>query len=86
MRRGRRVGGWIVALVLLLAVGVLGWAVARPYVVARAASASVQLDPRAESFLTEGEKAMADGNLDQAQEDLGKASALAENDPRVQTR
>jgi len=29
MRRGRRVGGWIVALVLLLAVGVLGWAVAR---------------------------------------------------------
>jgi predicted Zn finger-like uncharacterized protein len=83
MRRGRRVGGWIVALVLLLAVGVLGWAVARPYVVARAASTAVQLDPRAESFLAEGEKAVTDGDLDQAQEDLSKASALAETDPRV---
>jgi tetratricopeptide (TPR) repeat protein len=83
MRRGRRVGGWIVALVLLLAVGVLGWAVARPYVVARNASAAAQLDPRAESFLAEGEKAMSDGNLDQAAEAFDKASALAENEPRV---
>jgi predicted Zn finger-like uncharacterized protein len=83
MRRGRRVGGWIVALVLLLAVGVLGWAVARPYVVARNASAAAQLDPRAESFLAEGEKAIADGNLDQAAEAFDKASALAESEPRV---
>jgi predicted Zn finger-like uncharacterized protein len=83
MRRGRRVGGWIVALVLLLAVGVLGWAVARPYVVARNASAAAQLDPRAESYLAEGEKAIADGNLDQAAEAFDKASALAENEPRV---
>jgi predicted Zn finger-like uncharacterized protein len=83
MRRGRRVGGWIVALVLLLAVGVLGWAVARPYVVARNASAAAQLDPRAESFLAEGEKAMTDGNLEQAAEAFDKASALAEEEPRV---
>ena len=65
MRRGRRVGGWIVALVLLLAVGVLGWAVARPYIVARNASAAAQLDPRAESFLArgrEGDGAMATSN------------------------
>lgn len=83
MRRGRRVGGWIVALVLLLAVGVLGWAIARPYVVARSASASAQLDPRAEAFLAEGEKAMGEGNLDQAREAFDKASALAESEPRV---
>jgi predicted Zn finger-like uncharacterized protein len=83
MRRSRRVGGWIVALVLLLAVGVLGWAVARPYLVARNASAAAQLDPRAEAFLAEGEKAIADGNLDQAAEAFDKASALAEDEPRV---
>jgi predicted Zn finger-like uncharacterized protein len=83
MRRGRRVGGWVVALVLLLAVGVLGWALARPYLAANTAPAAPQLDPRAEAFLATGEKAMADGNLDQAQEALDKASALAETDPRV---
>ncbi len=83
MRRGRRVGGWIVALVLLLAVGVLGWAVARPYVAARSTSAAVALDTRAEAFLAQGEKSIADGDLDQAQEDFDKASALAESEPRV---
>jgi predicted Zn finger-like uncharacterized protein len=83
MRRGRRVGGWVVALVLLCAVGVLGWALARPYLAANTAPAAPQLDPRAEAFLATGEKAMADGNLDQAQEALDKASALAETDPRV---
>lgn len=83
VRRGRRVGGWVVALVLLLAVGVLGWAVAKPYLIARNASAAAQLDPRAEAFLAGGEKAMVDGDLEQAQEDLDKASALAESDPRV---
>jgi predicted Zn finger-like uncharacterized protein len=83
MRRGRRVGGWIVALVLLLAVGVLGWAVARPYLAGRNASPTAQIDPRAEVFLSDGEKALADGNLEAGQEDLDKASALAESDPRV---
>ena len=47
MRRGRRVGGWVVALVLLLAVGVLGWALVRPYLVTTATPAAAQLDPRA---------------------------------------
>ena len=83
MRRGRRVGGWIVALVLLLAVGVLGWAVARPYLAKRNASTAVQLDPRAESYLAAGERALADGNLEASQEALDKASVLAESDPRV---
>ena len=34
-------------------------------------------------FSTQGEKAMADGDLDQAQEAFDKASALAESEPRV---
>jgi len=79
----RRVGGWIVAVVLMAAVGVVGWVVAKPYLVARPANATAQLDPRALGFLTDGERALADGNLDLAQGDFDKASALAEHDPRV---
>ncbi len=86
MRRGRRVGVGSSRWSSLLAVGVLGWAIARPYVVARSASAAAQLDPRAESFLGEGEKAMTDGDLDQAAEAFDEASALAENEPRVRLR
>jgi tetratricopeptide (TPR) repeat protein len=73
----------VVALTLLLAVGVVGWAVAKPYLVAREAGAAAQLDPRAQAFLAQGEAAVTDGNLDIAQEDFDKASALAEHDPRV---
>jgi predicted Zn finger-like uncharacterized protein len=83
MPRRRRVGGWIVALVLLCAVGLVGWIVAKPYLAGRQEVKVAQLDPRAQTFLTDGEKAMADGNLDLAQEDFDKASALAERDPRV---
>jgi predicted Zn finger-like uncharacterized protein len=81
--RGRRVGGWVVAFVLLLGVGVVGWVVAKPYLVAREASATAQLDPRAQGFVADGERALADGNLDMAKEDFDKASALAESDPHV---
>jgi predicted Zn finger-like uncharacterized protein len=79
----RRVGGWIVAVVLMAAVGVVGWVVAKPYLLAKPANATAQLDPRALGFLTDGESALADGNLDLAQGDFDKASALAEHDPRV---
>jgi predicted Zn finger-like uncharacterized protein len=81
--RGRRVGGWVVAFVLMMAVGVVGWAVAKPYLVARDAGAAAQLDPRAQTFVADGEHALADGNLDMAKEDFDKASALAEADPHV---
>jgi predicted Zn finger-like uncharacterized protein len=81
--RGRRVGGWVVALVLMLAVGVVGWAVAKPYLIGRNAQAEAQIDPRALSYLSESEKAMADGNLDAAKQAVDKASALAESNPRV---
>ncbi|HEX8796387.1 MAG TPA: tetratricopeptide repeat protein [Polyangiaceae bacterium] len=79
----RRVGGWIVAVVLMAAVGVVGWVVAKPYLVAKPANATAQLDPRALGFLTDGERALADGHLDLAQGDFDKASALAEHDLRV---
>jgi tetratricopeptide (TPR) repeat protein len=41
------------------------------------------MDPRALSFLAAGEKAMVAGDVDAAQEDFDKASALAEREPRV---
>jgi tetratricopeptide (TPR) repeat protein len=79
----RRVGGWVVAFVLVLAVGVVGWVVAKPYLASKPASASAKLDPRAQAFVADGEKALSDGNLDLAQECFDKASALAEHDARV---
>ncbi len=81
--RRSRVGGWVVAFVLILAVGVVGWVVARPYLVGRTAGAASQLDPRAQAFLSQGELALADGNLDLSKENFDKASALAEGDPHV---
>jgi predicted Zn finger-like uncharacterized protein len=81
--RRRRVGGWVVAFVLLVAVGVVGWVLAKPYLVARNAPSSPRLDSRVQAFLADGEKAMAEGDLQAAQEDFGKASVLGEHDPRV---
>ena len=81
--RRSRVGGWVVAFVLILAVGVVGWVVARPYLVGRTAGAASQLDPRAQAFLSQGEVALADGNLDLSKENFDKASALAEGEPHV---
>jgi tetratricopeptide (TPR) repeat protein len=84
MPRRRKVGGWIVGLVLLAGVGIVGWVVAKPYLAARQANgAAAALDPKTQAFLSDGEKAMADGNLDLAQENFDKASALAEKDPKV---
>jgi predicted Zn finger-like uncharacterized protein len=81
--RRRRVGGWVVAFVLLLAVGVVGWVLAKPYLVARNAPSGPRLDTRAQGYLAEGERAMADGDLQAAQQAFDKASVLAEHDVRV---
>jgi tetratricopeptide (TPR) repeat protein len=67
----------------MVAVGVVGWAVAKPYVLARKTASIHEPDPRAQQFAAEGERAMSDGNLESAQEAFDKASALAEGDPRV---
>jgi tetratricopeptide (TPR) repeat protein len=80
----RRLGGWIVGAVLLTGVGVIAYKVAAPYL-ATASKTGVHktLDPRTEQFLTEGESAFREGNLDLAKEKFDKASALDEGDPRV---
>jgi predicted Zn finger-like uncharacterized protein len=82
----RRMGGWIVALVLLAGAGVIAFAVAKPYLAAQSAQSAASataLDPRAQQLLSDGEKAMALGDLDSANEDFAKASALAESEPHV---
>lgn len=81
----RRVGGWIVALVLVGGVSVLGFVVARPYLMhpAKPATSLAPLDPKAQQLLSDGERAFADGNLDSAKESFDKASVLADKDPRV---
>ena len=79
----RRVGGWVVAFVLMVAVGVVGWVVAKPYLRARDASEGVRLDERARGFLDHGEAALLNGDLESCQEDFDKASALAANDSRT---
>ena len=71
------------AFVLLLAVGVVGWALAKPYFVTRDSGAAKELDPRLAPLLSHGERALADGRLDLAQGDFDKASVLAEKDSRV---
>ncbi len=81
----RRVGGWIVAVVLLGGVSVLGFVVAKPYLMhgAKPAASLAPLDPKAQELVSAGEGAFQGGDLDGAKEDFDKASALAEKDPRV---
>jgi tetratricopeptide (TPR) repeat protein len=51
--------------------------------VGRETVSAVKLDAKAQAFLSVGEKALSDGDWDGAQENFDKASAFAENDPRV---
>jgi predicted Zn finger-like uncharacterized protein len=79
----RRVGGWIVAVALLLAVAVVGWAAARPYLALRPATTSLPQDSRVRDLLANGEKAMFEGNFEASREAFDKSSVLAEHDPHV---
>ncbi|HEY5145549.1 MAG TPA: tetratricopeptide repeat protein [Polyangiaceae bacterium] len=89
--RRRRMGAWIVVILLSLSLGLVGWAgEKRFHVVAlvkqrlsgqRAVDAVA--DPRAESFVAEGERAFSEGRLEVAQGDFDKASVLTDHDPRV---
>lgn len=79
----RRVGGWVVGVALVAGVAAVG-----VYMVSRARSGSVDAptaaaDPRVTQYLSAGEAAIAQGNLDLAKENVDKASALAENNPDV---
>ncbi len=82
----RRMGGWIVAAVLLIGVGIVGFVVVKPYLMGStkpAGSALTPLDPRAQQFLSDGERAMLDGNLVGAKENFDKASVVVDRDQRV---
>ncbi len=81
-RRSRRpVGGFVIAGVVVLALGGMGAYWARTHLGDKAAG--MVLDARTEEFLTAGEKALSDGDLDLAKEKFDKASVLAEGNPRV---
>ncbi len=86
-RRRRRLGLWLVTLFVLPSVALLGWVAEKQYhLVARAqqrAAGPAATDPRVESFLADGERALVDGNLDGAQADFDKAGVLTNADPRV---
>jgi predicted Zn finger-like uncharacterized protein len=81
----RRMGGWIVAVVLMLGVGVIGYKVGEPYLstATKGSAPGAALDPKAAKFLSDGEHAIEDGNLDLAKENFDKASVLQEKDPHV---
>jgi tetratricopeptide (TPR) repeat protein len=85
--RRRRAGGWIVALALVAGVGLLAVAAEKRYHViglfAQRGAPDTRLDPRAEAFLTEGDRDLALGDLEGAQAAYDKASVLLEHDPRV---
>src|SRR5206468_1421658 len=49
----------------------------------KTAASAAPLDEKTQQYLTDGEKALADGNLDAAKENFDKASARAEKDLRV---
>jgi tetratricopeptide (TPR) repeat protein len=85
--RRRRLGAWLMALVVAPSLGVLGWAAEKRFhvieVMAQRARGGTPADGRVESFVAEGERALSEGNLDGAQADFDKASVLADRDPRV---
>jgi len=82
--RRRRRSGWIVGSILLAAVLAVGYRLGEPLLAnATKTTTHKALDSRAEQFLTEGESAFHEGNLELAKEKFDKASALAESDPRV---
>ncbi|MFO0680102.1 MAG: zinc-ribbon domain-containing protein [Polyangiaceae bacterium] len=83
--RKRRLGGWLVAAVLLAGVVVVGVVVGKPYLQKSQADATAAppLDPRVLKFLQDGERGLSEGNLDLARENFDKASALADQHPRV---
>src|SRR5262249_55638693 len=70
---------WLVVLVLLGLLGLVGATVGRKYVamVTRPAPAPTGSEARVDTLLDEGDKALADGDLDTAKESFDKASALA---------
>jgi tetratricopeptide (TPR) repeat protein len=90
--RRRRAGGWLVAVVMLAAIGFFSFAIERRYqfvevvagrVLRQRAGLDARTDPRLETFVAQGELALAQGDLETAQGAFDRASVLGEKDPRV---
>jgi len=87
-RGGRRYTGFVVALALMGIVGGGGYYWTRTHppgggTTTDTPAGSAALDPKAQEYLSAGERALSEGNLELSREKLDKASALAEKDPRV---
>jgi predicted Zn finger-like uncharacterized protein len=76
----RSVGGMVIAFVVVLALGGMGAYYMRERMGAKPVAA---LDAKTDGFLSAGEKALSDGDLDVAKENFDKASVLAEKNPRL---
>ena len=78
---------WVVVLIMLGMLGVGGATVGRKYLAGamRPASGSQATEGRVDKLLDDGDRALAEGDLETAKESFDKASALAEKDPRVLT-
>jgi predicted Zn finger-like uncharacterized protein len=76
---------WVLAVVVLGALGVLGATVGRSYLMGAAASStsSMASDPRVAGLLEAGLQHMKDGDLEAAKASFDKASVLAESDLNV---
>jgi tetratricopeptide (TPR) repeat protein len=80
---------WLVLLIVLGLLGMVAAVFGRKYaggvkqLVAGGASSTAAGDSRARLILDEGERALSDGDLENAKESFDKASVLAERDPRA---
>lgn len=86
-RRRRGVGGFLVAVVVLVGVGILAAVWARDHLgttlgISKPPPAPT-VDVKVAELLAAGEKALAEGNLDLAKESFDRASGRAERDPVV---
>lgn len=78
-------GRWIVAVVALGTLAAVAGTVGRQALsdAVKPASSAEAPDGRVKDLLAQGDRALAEGDLEHAQEHFIKASALAEQDPRV---
>jgi predicted Zn finger-like uncharacterized protein len=76
---------WIIAIVVLGALGLVAGTVGRDYLLGFAApkSEAPQVDERVPALIEQARLALAKGDFESANAELAKASVLGENDPRV---
>jgi predicted Zn finger-like uncharacterized protein len=82
-RRGGGAARWVVGVVVVGMLALAGATVGRKLLVTAAPAASSAPDARTIALLTEGEKSLADGDLESAKEQFDKASILSEREPRA---